>query len=137
MTGTSPTRWELLFADLEARFAAEEAAEREGVVADLTRAEQASVGLTDRLRAVVGRPVRVELLDREGHGHHERTHGEVTVEDLEAAADDELLSLTASELRDRARDRGLEHVGSMSKAELVEALRPHLTDHTDDAGGAE
>jgi hypothetical protein len=65
MTGTGPTRWDLLFADLEARFAAQEVAEREGTVADLTRAEHASIALTERLRAVVGRPLRVELLDRE------------------------------------------------------------------------
>jgi hypothetical protein len=60
-----PTRWELLFADLEARLAAQEQAEREGTVADLTRAEQASIGVAERLRAVVGGPVRVELLDGE------------------------------------------------------------------------
>jgi hypothetical protein len=60
-----PTRWELLFADLEARLVAQEAAEREGAVADLTRAEQASMESADRLRAVVGAPVRVELLDGE------------------------------------------------------------------------
>lgn len=60
-----PTRWELLFADLEARLAAQEAAEREGTVADLTRAEQASMGVVDRLRATVGATVRVDLLDAE------------------------------------------------------------------------
>ncbi|GAA1709773.1 hypothetical protein GCM10009809_02660 [Isoptericola hypogeus] len=65
MTGTGPTRWELLFADLEARFAAEEAAVREGAVAELTRAEHASIGLSDRLRAVVGRQVRLDLADGE------------------------------------------------------------------------
>jgi hypothetical protein len=60
-----PARWELLFADLEARFLAQEAAEREGTVADLTRAEQASMGTADRLRAAMRMRVRVELLDGE------------------------------------------------------------------------
>jgi hypothetical protein len=60
-----PTRWELLFADLEARIVAEEAAEREGTVAELTRAEHASMSATDRLRAVLGAPLRLELLDGE------------------------------------------------------------------------
>jgi len=60
-----PTRWELLFADLEASAAAQEVAEREGTVADLTRAEQASIRTADRLRALTGGPVRVELLDGE------------------------------------------------------------------------
>ncbi|AEG45064.1 hypothetical protein [Isoptericola variabilis] len=62
---SGPTRWELLFADLEARLAAEEAAEREGAVAELTRAEQASVATTDRLRGAVGATLRLELLDGE------------------------------------------------------------------------
>ncbi|MCA5894630.1 hypothetical protein LEP48_14920 [Isoptericola sp. NEAU-Y5] len=66
MTGPGPLRWALLFDDLEARFAAEEAAEREGVVAELTRAEQASIPLTDRLRAAIGTAVRCELADGEG-----------------------------------------------------------------------
>lgn len=79
------------------------------------------------LTVTVAEPhVLAELLDREGHAAHERTSGEVTVEDLAAAAEDELLSLSASELRDRGRDRGLEGVSSMSKAELIEALRPQL-----------
>ncbi|MFC8600454.1 hypothetical protein [Isoptericola sp. NPDC057191] len=65
MTGTGPARWELLFADLEARFEAEMTAEREGAVAELTRAEQASIPLVDRLRAATGAVVRVELLDGE------------------------------------------------------------------------
>ncbi|WP_278235105.1 hypothetical protein [Isoptericola sp. AK164] len=64
MTPSDASRWALLFADLEAQLAAEEAAEREGAVAELTRAEQASVGLTDRLRAADG-PLRVELRDGE------------------------------------------------------------------------
>lgn len=66
MTGTGPARWELLFADLEARFAAEESAEREGAVAELTRAEQASIPWADRLRAATGTPLRLELRDGEG-----------------------------------------------------------------------
>lgn len=61
----APTRWELLFADLEARIAAEEALEREGAVAELTRAEHASISTADRLRAAVGAPLRLELLDGE------------------------------------------------------------------------
>ncbi|MCK9795057.1 hypothetical protein M1843_14995 [Isoptericola sp. 4D.3] len=66
MTGRGPARWELLFADLEARFEAEEVAEREGAVAELTRAEQASIPLVDRLRAASGGVLRLELLDGEG-----------------------------------------------------------------------
>ncbi|PFG44022.1 hypothetical protein ATJ88_2739 [Isoptericola jiangsuensis] len=60
---TSGARWAALFADLEAQLDAAAAAERDGTVAELTRAEQASVPLADRLRAALGRPVRVELRD--------------------------------------------------------------------------
>lgn len=66
MTFAGPARWELLFADLDARFEAEAAAEREGTVAELTRAEQASIPLADRLRAATGAVLRLELLDGEG-----------------------------------------------------------------------
>jgi len=59
------SRWALLFADLEAQLAAEEAAERDGAVAELTRAEQASVPLADRLRAAAGAQVRFDLRDGE------------------------------------------------------------------------
>lgn len=65
MTTSGAARWTLLFADLEAQLAAEEAAERDGAVAELTRAEQASVPLVDRLRAAQGRPLRVDLRDGE------------------------------------------------------------------------
>ncbi|NNU27859.1 hypothetical protein [Isoptericola sediminis] len=64
MVSSERSRWALLFADLEAQLAAGEAAEREGAVAELTRAEQAAVRWTDRLRATRG-PVRVELSDGE------------------------------------------------------------------------
>ncbi len=58
-------RWELLFADLEARLEAEEVAGRAAAVVDLTRAERATVRLADRLRARVadgaGAPVTVSV----------------------------------------------------------------------------
>jgi hypothetical protein len=66
-----------LFADLEAQLDAAVVAEREGAVAELTRAEQASVTLADRLRAAVGQSVRAELRDgdvvegRLAHAAHE------------------------------------------------------------------
>jgi hypothetical protein len=59
------SRWALLFADLEAQLQAEEATERDGAVAELTRAEQATVLLADRVRAAEGRVLRVELADGE------------------------------------------------------------------------
>ncbi|ACZ31517.1 hypothetical protein Xcel_2502 [Xylanimonas cellulosilytica DSM 15894] len=65
MAAGARPRWEALFADLEAQFAAHEQAVRDGEVAELTRAEQASIPLGDRLRAVVGAPVGLELLDGE------------------------------------------------------------------------
>lgn len=65
MTTSDTSRWAALFADLEAQIVAEEAAERDGAVAELTRAEQASVPLVDRLRAARGRPVRLDLRDGE------------------------------------------------------------------------
>ncbi|WP_425956365.1 hypothetical protein [Xylanimonas sp. McL0601] len=64
-TTQGPTRWELLFADLEAQLAAHDQATRDGEVAELTRAEHASITLADRLRAVVGAAVTLELLDGE------------------------------------------------------------------------
>ncbi|PZR51546.1 hypothetical protein DNL40_15980 [Xylanimonas oleitrophica] len=60
-----PARWELLFADLEAQLAAQEQAERDGAVAELTRAEHASIPLADRLRAALGAPLTLELRDGE------------------------------------------------------------------------
>jgi hypothetical protein len=50
-----PVRWDALFADLEAQFETEQAAGLAAEVADLTRAEVASVTLADRLHAQVGR----------------------------------------------------------------------------------
>jgi hypothetical protein len=47
-------RWERLFADLEARLAAEERNAWEGDLADLVRAERAQLTLADRLRAHLG-----------------------------------------------------------------------------------
>ncbi|WP_456818088.1 hypothetical protein [Cellulomonas sp. URHB0016] len=57
-------RWETLFADMEAQLDAAGAAEREMRVAELTRAERATVALVDRVRASRGQ--RVRLLVRTG-----------------------------------------------------------------------
>src|SRR5689334_3942700 len=52
-------RWESLFADMEAQLAAGRLADVRADVAELARAERASITLTARARASVGRPVRV------------------------------------------------------------------------------
>lgn len=57
-------RWDALFADMELQAQALEADARDAQVAELTRAERASVHLVDRLRSGVGAPV--ELLVRSG-----------------------------------------------------------------------
>jgi hypothetical protein len=55
-------RWEALFADLEARAAAFERAERDVEIADRTRVETAAVRLCDRLAAALGRPLRLRCV---------------------------------------------------------------------------
>lgn len=55
-------RWEALFADMEAQLAAAERADVRADVAELVRAERATVRLVDRLRAAVGRRVRIHVL---------------------------------------------------------------------------
>ena len=52
-------RWEALFADMEAQLDAAAAADLAAEVADLTRAERATVGLLDRLRAAQGANVAI------------------------------------------------------------------------------
>lgn len=52
-------RWEALFADLEAQLDASGAADLAAEIADLTRAERATVELVDRLRAAQGGHVTV------------------------------------------------------------------------------
>ncbi len=47
-------RWERLFADLEARFAADELVSREADIADLVRAERSRLTMSDRLRPHIG-----------------------------------------------------------------------------------
>ncbi|WP_068625415.1 hypothetical protein [Oerskovia enterophila] len=59
-------RWDLLFADLAAQLDAAEAADAVQTIAELTRAEQATILLTDRLRAAVGALLDLHLVD--GHG---------------------------------------------------------------------
>jgi hypothetical protein len=57
-------RWDLLFADLEAQLDAADAQADAHVLADLTRAEQATISLADRLRgSIEGRPLGVRLVD--------------------------------------------------------------------------
>jgi hypothetical protein len=53
------------FATVPVAIAAVPAGGRDGAVAELTRAEHASIALTDRLRAVVGSALTLELLDGE------------------------------------------------------------------------
>ncbi len=54
-------RWDALFADLEGQFEAHEGAQFHADVADLTRAERASISLAARFMAAVGRPVTVTV----------------------------------------------------------------------------
>lgn len=60
-------RWEALFADLEARAAAEQAAAQEAELADRTRHARGEVALADRCAAAAAR-ADVVLLDLLGHG---------------------------------------------------------------------
>ncbi|WP_426592711.1 hypothetical protein ACPPVS_13190 [Cellulomonas sp. McL0617] len=64
-------RWEQLFADMEAQLAASRLADVRAEVAELARAERASVTLAARVRASVGQTVRVRL------GVHEAITGTV------------------------------------------------------------
>jgi hypothetical protein len=56
-------RWESLFADMEAQLAAGRLADVRADVAELARAERASITLADRGRSSIGRPVRVLVGD--------------------------------------------------------------------------
>lgn len=55
----SAMRWEALFADMESQLRSAQAQSRARDVAELTRAERASVHLVDRLRAAIGSQVRL------------------------------------------------------------------------------
>lgn len=55
-------RWEMLFADLESQVEAARSLDRDAAAADLTRAEAATIPLTDRLRGLRGCPVRAALV---------------------------------------------------------------------------
>lgn len=60
-SGAPPGRWEQLFSDLEAQLAAGRDAEQRWDLVELTRAERARIALRDRLRASVGRELRIGL----------------------------------------------------------------------------
>ena len=76
------------------------------------------------LTVTVAEPAALaELLDRSSHDLR-RTHtpSEPSVTDLLDEASDELHAMTAAELRERARERGVPGVSRKSKAELLELL---------------
>lgn len=79
------------------------------------------------LTVTVAEPAALaELLDRDDR-REDRVHvhlDEPSVAELIDAAHDELMSLSAAELRRRARDRGIVGVSRRSKAELVALLEP-------------
>ncbi len=79
------------------------------------------------LTVTVAEPAALaELLDRD-EAREDRVHvhlAEPRVEELINAAHDELMSLSAAELRRRARERGIGGVSRRSKAELVALLEP-------------
>lgn len=58
-------RWETLFADLEAQLQSEQDAAFDAEVADRVRIERTSVCLLDRVRAGIGRPLSVHLVQGE------------------------------------------------------------------------
>ena len=63
-----PMRWEALFADMESQLDVAQSQSRARDVAELTRAERASVHLVDRLRAAVGCDVRLSTRSGAVHG---------------------------------------------------------------------
>lgn len=65
-----------------------------------------------------------ELLDRSSHDQlrNHSSEQEVTTESLVQDVNDDLEALTASELRERARQLGVSRVSRMSKADLIGAL---------------
>lgn len=86
------------------------------------------------LTVTVSEPAALaELLDRSSHDTA-RTHtpSEPTAADLIEETVDELSSLTAAELRQRARERGMTGVSRRSKAELLELLGPGDDDELQD-----
>ena len=61
MVHSGRMRWEMLFGDLESQLEAAASLDREAAASDLTRAEAATIVLTDRLRGLRGCPVRAAL----------------------------------------------------------------------------
>lgn len=59
---SSVTRWDDLFADLDAQADALEVAERAGEISERTRIELAAIGMLERIRAALGTPVRIQIL---------------------------------------------------------------------------
>ncbi|WP_246012518.1 hypothetical protein [Myceligenerans xiligouense] len=62
---TSDARWSDLAADLDALAEAHATAESDAMIAELTRAEHATIDLADRLRAATGTLVVIDLPDGE------------------------------------------------------------------------
>jgi hypothetical protein len=75
------------------------------------------------LTVTVAEPAELaELLDRTSHRTARAPDDEVSVDELVHEVHDDLEALTASELRERARARGIEGISSMRKRELIDAL---------------
>jgi hypothetical protein len=75
------------------------------------------------LTVTVAEPAELaELLDVAARHHPVSPDDEVSVDELVDEVHDDLEALTASELRERARARGLAGISSMRKRELIDAL---------------
>lgn len=100
----------------------------------LTVTVEDCAGLAELLDRAAHTPARTHapLTVLDGGGGEEPEVVDVSLDDLAEELHDDLRALTAAELRQRARDRGLKGVARMSKAQLVDALE---ADELDDGPG--
>lgn len=121
-------RWDALFADMEAQLAAAAAQDLDAEVADRTRSERARVLLTDRLRAVRGDGVQVQLRSGPVTGEVQDVGAAWVL--LVAASREHLVPLAAVVGVSGLRGADVEEASSLRRLGLGHALRAVARDRS-------